>query len=104
MLLAIDTQSVLYLFDSEDEVVKAFEAIDVENNEYEFCDSAGSKLVPEITKPVTRFRAGAFRLVPAGEPDINTPTMFVNRARELGRKCSGISTLNDARAFFQTRV
>ena len=101
MILAIDTKAVLYLFDSEDQVVTDFEAIDVENKEYEFCDDAGRRLDAEITKPVTRFRGGAFRLVSYGTPDRDLPIQFFRRARELGRACSGITSLEGLRTLLR---
>jgi len=101
MLLAIDKQAILYLFDSEEQVLNEFETIDVENTEYEFCDETGRKLVAKITKPVTRFRGGSFRLIQVGNPDENLPMSFINKAREIGRSCSGISNLDDLKKLFQ---
>jgi hypothetical protein len=95
MILAIDTHGVLFLFDAEEQVLKALETVDIENHEYEFCDDTGQKFVAEITKPVTRFRGGAFKLVPVGHPDRSLPLAFANKARELGNTYPGVSDLDD---------
>ena len=94
MILAIDRQAVLYFYESEAQAVGDLEAIDVENNEYKFCDETGQSLIAEITKPVTRFRGGGFRLVPTGNTTPNLPICFVEKAKELGKTCLGVNSLD----------
>lgn len=96
VILALDTDSVLYLYASEDEACRDLEAVDIDNQEYEFCTDSGQRLIAEITTPVTAFRSGAFRLV-SGEIEATLPMAFVDRAREIGRTVEGISSLDDLR-------
>jgi len=98
MILVLETNgSLLYLFSSAAEIESHFEAIDVENSEYEFCDDAGQRFVGEIVSPVTKFRAGSFRLKLDGIPDRAVVASFLSRARSLDRGCGGIKSLDDLR-------
>ena len=104
MLMAIDSDRELYLFASIDEAQKWLEAIDVENDEYDFCDMSGQRFDAEITSPVTITRAGSFRLVPEGEPDSALPLTFWASARRLGRTCGEIMTLDDLSARLHAKI
>ena len=102
MILALDTDSVLHLFPSEEQASKDLEAIDIENHEYEFCDDAGQGFSAEITTPVTPFGSGTFKLVPSGAPDPGLPQSFLDRAREIGKPLQGISSPDDLRKRLST--
>lgn len=99
MIIVLDAESLLYLFDSIDEIVSEFEAIDIENGEYEFCDESGQRYEGRITSPVKTFKAGAFVLKPIGEPDADIPISFVERASSLDRACQGIKSLDEVKEF-----
>lgn len=98
MVLVLENNgNLLYLFSSVLEAESRLEAIDVENQEYEFCDDVGQRFVGEITAPVTMLRSGSFRLHPEGLPDRTIIESFLNRARSLDRVCNGIKSLDDLR-------
>jgi hypothetical protein len=98
MILVLEINGgLLYLFQSAVEVESRLEAIDVENGEYEFCDSVGQRFVGEIISPITKFRAGSFRLKADGAPDKTVVTSLLSRARSLDKGIEGIKNLDDLR-------
>jgi len=94
MILALDMDMVLYLFDSVEQAEQKLEAIDIENHEYEFCDDKGLLFVAEMTTPVSALRCGSFKLIPANT-NPHLPNVFVKKARELGMSVEGIDNLED---------
>jgi len=97
-MLVLETNgNLLHLFSSVSEAELHLEAIDIENQEYEFCDDAGQRFIGEITAPVTVFRSGSFHVRPEGLPDRTIIESFLNRARSLDRFCNGITSLDDLR-------
>ena len=104
MLLALDTDRELYLFSSLAEAEAWLEAIDIENEEYDFCDDSGQRFTAEITSPVTKMRSGEFRLVPQGEPDPSLPLTFWASARHLARSSGEIMTLDDLSARLHAKI
>lgn len=98
MILVFETNgSLLHLFSSVAEAESQLEAIDVQNGEYEFCNDTGQRFVGDIVEPVTKFRAGSFRLKPDRAPDKAVVASFLSRSRSLERACDGVSSLNDLR-------
>ena len=95
MLLALDTDRELYLFATPGEAEAALEVIDIENDEYDFCDESGQRFTAKITSPVTTFQPGAFQLAPESEPDAALPFTFWASARHLAQPCGEILTLDD---------
>lgn len=101
MILVLETNGcLLHLFSSVPEVESYLEAIDIENQEYEFCDHTGQRFVGEIVSPVTTFRAGRFRLVANAAPDPQLLSSFLARARRLDRGCDEFQTLDALRSSF----
>ena len=98
MILMLDREMGLSLYASTAEAERDLEAIDIENNEYEFCDERGQKIAGQITEPITRFRSGRFRLVTTGEADTAVPLLMVSRARRLERKLGTIKNLDHLKA------
>jgi hypothetical protein len=98
MILVLDRDRELYLFATTAEAETALEAIDIENDEYDFCDDAGQRFAAKITSPVTIFRPGAFQLLPDGQPDPALPLTFWASARHLAQRCGDIMTLDDLKA------
>ncbi|HKP36511.1 MAG TPA: hypothetical protein VJT71_06605 [Pyrinomonadaceae bacterium] len=94
MLLVLDRDAELHLFRSADHAQRQLETIDIENAEYEFCDIAGQRFVPQITSPVGTFRSGTFQLRPDGIADQSIPLSFVARAKTLGTPCGEITSLD----------
>jgi hypothetical protein len=96
MIVALEKDDgSLHLFTSVNEAETHFEAIDVQNGEYEFCDEKGQRFVPEIVTPVTTFRAGSYRLRSAGDREITLFPLLVSRARYLAKGCEGVQSLDD---------
>jgi hypothetical protein len=104
MLLALDSDRELYLFSTIAEAEADLEAIDIESEEYDFCDESGQRFRAEITSPVTRVRSGAFQLVPEGEPDASLPLTFWASARHLSQGCGEIKTLDDLSARLHAKI
>jgi len=92
-----DGSCFLFASVTEAEAEAEFEAIDVENGEYEFCDHTGQRFVAEITAPVRAFRAGSYRLRPSGAPDREAVSRLVARASCLARGISEIQSIDDLR-------
>ena len=101
MIMAIDTDAMLYLFESTNQALKYIEAIDIENDEYKFCDDSGQEYIAEIVKPVTAFRSGTFKLISTGKIDKGIPLSFATRAQEIESTCKEISCLADLRVFLE---
>ncbi len=96
MILALEKDDAsLHLFTCMSEAETHFEAVDVQNGEYEFCDERGQRLAPEIVNPVTTFGSGNYRLRPTGAPESALFSSLVSRARYLARCCAGIQSLED---------
>jgi hypothetical protein len=92
----------LFLFSSTEEAESHFdfEAIDVENGEYEFCDDRGQRFVGEIISPISMFRAGSFRLKPDGTPDTTIIKSLLSRARSLEHGFGEAKNLDDLRRLY----
>jgi hypothetical protein len=98
MVIALEKDDAsLFLFASAAEAEVAFEAIDVEHGEYEFCDDAGQRFVGEMVSPVGKFRAGSYHLKPDGAPDRAVVASLLCHARSLERGCAGIESLEELR-------
>jgi hypothetical protein len=101
MIFVFETNgSLLYLFSSAAEAESHLEAIDIENNEYEFCDDTGQRFVGNVTKPITKFGAGSFNLKPDGKPDKAFIASFLSHARSLDQSCNGVKNLDDLRRLY----
>jgi hypothetical protein len=96
MILALEKDDgSLHLFASVAEAEAHFEAIDVENNEYEFCDETGQRFTGEIVAPITAFRAGSYRLRAIGYSDPALVSSFISRGSYLAKGCGGVQSLED---------
>ncbi len=87
MVLAIDKDSVLYVFESTEDAELSLEAIDVQQDELEFCDVEGQQYSVVYTKPPKQGRfwvdIGLFKLVPAVTVQADLPEKFIQRARHI---------------------
>ena len=101
MLIVLDKDCEVHLFASITEAQRELEAIDVENLEFEFCDDRGQRFRPQITSPVTAFRAGAFALHPDGSPDKVLPLSILARAVHLGTRSGHIKSLGDLKSHLE---
>ncbi len=106
MILALQDDAVLCVYESLDAAVADVEALDAEQVLREVFDEHGQRYVVEwlqpntevgIAGPIKVVGSGLYRLVPDGEPDMGSlrdiiakaaaiePASAVNRVRELGR-------------------
>jgi hypothetical protein len=101
MIIALEKDDgSLFLFASIAEAEAEFEAIDVENDEYEYCDHTGQRLVAEITAPVRAFRAGSYRLRPSGPQERKLVHQLIARASNLTKGTPEIQSLDDLRKIY----
>jgi hypothetical protein len=95
MLLVLDKDACLYIFESIDAAEADLEAIDIENQEYQFCDDSGRTFTGEL------FSCNpGFRIIQRGSPDSSLPLSFVERAKHFWPQGTPFKTLEDARAYF----
>ena len=82
MIIVLLDDSTIMLFGSTDKVMIELEAIDIENEEYLFCDEHGQRFLGVVTtKPRGWFRQDEFlELRPVGEPDVANAIALVDRA------------------------
>ena len=100
MLLVLDRDGDLGVYDSLVAAEAHLETIDIENHEYEFCDETGQPYAGEVLQPTSAFNGGDFRLVPGGAPDSTLPLSFVIRAKSFSSEVHFFRTLEDARSYF----
>ena len=80
MMLMLRDDKVIEIFDSPENPPAWIEAIDIENEEYRFCDEKGQRYVGVIVRPVGYFRSGAFELRPEGQPQLKNALDLVDAA------------------------
>ena len=91
MILALDKHAALYVFSSASDAESHLEAIDVQDDAFEFCDERGQRFSPTYTRPPKRSRLGpigfvsigAFELTADGDIDSGLPESFVERAAHV---------------------
>jgi hypothetical protein len=91
MILALDKHAALYVFASTQDAECYLEAVDVQEDKFEFCDARGQRYSVDYTVPPKRSRLGpiafvdigAFRLVPEGSIQPDLPERFVESAAHL---------------------
>jgi hypothetical protein len=103
MLLVLDRDNTVGIYDSVTDAEGQLETIDVELGEYEFCDETGQPYVGEVLQTVEKFRDGEFRIVPRGARDPTLPSALLSRAVECHSRLAGLKTLEAARAYFAPR-
>jgi hypothetical protein len=69
-MIMLRDDPVIVIFDSPEHPPDWIEGIDIENEEYRFCDENGQRYVGEVIRPSGFFRQATFRLRPEGEPDM----------------------------------
>jgi hypothetical protein len=100
MLLVIDRDNTVGIYDSIADAESQLETIDIEGAEYEFCDETGQPYFGDVLKPVGKFSSGEFRIVPRGARDPGLPASFLARATHYHSRLPDLKTLEDARARF----
>ena len=107
MILALDKHSALHVFASTEDAERYLEAIDVQQDAFEFCDATGQRYVPTFTRPPRERRfgpigivdVGMFKLVAESGIDAALPDRFVERAAHVEHTSfpaiTSIETLRD---------
>ncbi len=80
MMILLRDDPVIEIFASPDNPPERIEPIDIENEEYAFCDDDGQRYTGIITQPAGWFRPAAFVLQPNGLPDMANAIALVDRA------------------------
>jgi hypothetical protein len=88
MILALDKYAGLHVFSSTEEAEGHLEAIDVQQDAFEFCDARGQRYSPTYTirpkerrlGPIGVVDIGAFKLVAEGSIDPGLTERLVERA------------------------
>jgi hypothetical protein len=80
MILMLRDDNVIVLFESPNDPPGRLEAMDIENEEYRFCDATGQRYKGVITRPVGVFSAGAFVLRPEGLPELKNAIDLIDQA------------------------
>ena len=105
MILALDKNAALFVFTSTQEAERHLEAIDVQQDVFEFCDIRGQRFFPIYTRPPKESRLGlfsvidigAFKLVAEGEIDPKITDRFIEQAKHIEHSmipaCNSVSTL-----------
>lgn len=91
MILALDKHAGLYVFSSANDAERELEAIDVQQDEFEFCDGTGQRYAAVYTVPPRESRLGPLRTVDIGAftlaaqegVDPTLPESFVQRAAHI---------------------
>ena len=91
MILALDKHAALYVFSSTEEAQSQLEAIDVQQDAFDFCDDCGQRFSPALTRQPKEERLspfgvvdiGAFRLVAEGDIESGLPETFIERAAHI---------------------
>ncbi len=97
MLLVLDRDDCLSLLPSVAAAEAHLETIDIEGDEFQFCDESGQPYVGEVLKPAGTWSGGDFRIVARGMPDAALPGAFLARAKHFYSRVLGLKTLDDAR-------
>jgi hypothetical protein len=107
MILALDKHAALYVFSSAKDAERELEAIDVRQDEFQFCDATGQRYAvvytvpPKVSRlgPVRSVDVGAFTLAAQGDADSTLPERFVERAAHIEHTSipafTGIEALRD---------
>ena len=74
---------VIELFDSPDTPPSWIEGIDIENNEFQFCDFTGLQYIGILTRPSGLFRQAEWHLEASGDRDIQNALNLIDRAKAL---------------------
>jgi hypothetical protein len=83
MMIMLRDDPVIEVFDSPENPPSWIEAIDVENEEYKFCDDQGQRYVGRITPASTWRRQPEFVLRPEGVPELKNVLDLIERANVI---------------------
>jgi hypothetical protein len=91
MILALNKHAALHIFTSPEDAARYLEAIDVQQDAFEFCDTRGQKFIPVYTRVPQASPSGLFHTVDIGQFKLEThddidptlPESFIRRARHI---------------------
>lgn len=83
MMIMLRDDPVIEIFDSPDNPPAWIEAIDVENEEYEFCDDRGQRYVGVINRFSAWRGEPEFALRPEGSPELKNALDLIQRAEKI---------------------
>jgi hypothetical protein len=83
MMFILRDDAVIEIFESQDEPPKWIEAIDIENEEFRFCDDRGQRYLGVITQKSGWFAPAKFELRPDGIPDFKNAIALLDSAVAL---------------------
>ena len=83
MMLMLRDDQVIEIFESAPTLRDGIEVIDIENQEYQFCDHNGQRYVGMVTEKSGWFSSGNFELRPEGTPDIKNALRLLDSAIAL---------------------
>jgi len=98
MILMLRDDRVIEIYESLAPLKGDVETIDIENQEYEFCDQNGQRYVGVVTEKSGWFRSGDFELRPEGNPDVKNALRLLDSAVALEPN-EGFTDLEALRAY-----
>ena len=83
MMIILRDDRVIEIFDSPNSPPDWIEGMDIENQEYQFCDDIGQIYVGQISKSSSSLRQASWSLQPFGDPDIRNLKELINKAEVI---------------------
>jgi len=83
MMILLRDDRVIEIFESPDNPPDWIEGIDIENNEYQFCDETGQIYKGHIVKPSGSIKQAEWNLQPDGVPDIGNLKELIDQAESI---------------------
>lgn len=83
MMIMLRDDPVIEIFESAATPPNWIECIDIENDEYQFCEDTGQRFVGEVVCRAGLFRSEQFCLIPEGEPDVMNALRLLDRAKAI---------------------
>jgi len=83
MIMMLRDDLVVEIFDDVSSPPSWVEGVDIENNEYEFCDADGQIFIGKIIAKGGVFRQPKFALEPYGDRDVQNAINLIDRAKGM---------------------
>jgi hypothetical protein len=83
MILVLFDDRTIGNFNSPNHPPNSIEWIDVENEEYVFCDEMGQLYKGELVQPAWFLKAEQWQLIPVGEPDLANIQALLDQAVDV---------------------
>ncbi len=95
MIIAIDKEGYILLFETTNESYVELETIDIENNEYIFYDEKGLKYKAIITSSPKIFFVGSFELISTNQYSKNDLLYSIKQSKGISHKSENIKDINN---------